>query len=170
MGGTDTPEGTATETETGTQTDGTETETDGTDTETTTDGTTGATVQVSTHPDLGELLVDSEGMTLYMFDQDAQGAGESSCTGGCAGNWPPLTVDGDPEASDDVTAELSTFEREDGETQVAANGWPLYTFATDEEPGDANGQGANDVWWVLGPDGSPIRSGGTATPTETPSG
>ncbi|MFW5939611.1 MAG: hypothetical protein ACOCSD_00345 [Halolamina sp.] len=46
-------------------------------------------------------------------------------------------------------------------------GLPLYTFAADEQPGDANGQGANDVWWVLGPDGS-VRRGddGTETPTE----
>lgn len=60
---------------------------------------------------------------------------------------------------DDVAADLSTFDRAGGETQVAANGWPLYHLPGDDEPGDANGQGANDAWWVLGPDGEPKRSG-----------
>jgi len=59
-----------------------------------------------------------------------------------------------------VTAELTTYEREDGQTQVAANGWPLYYFANDETPGDTNGQGVGDVWWVLDPAGMPIREDG----------
>lgn len=115
------------------------------------------TVQVRSHEELGDVLVGPEGMTLYNFDRDEQGAGESTCYDGCAESWPPLTVGGEPTVGDDVTAEITTFEREDGSTQVAANGWPLYYFAPDERPGDANGQGANDVWWVLRPDGSPVR-------------
>ncbi|WP_206674353.1 MULTISPECIES: COG4315 family predicted lipoprotein [Halolamina] len=122
-----------------------------------------ATVQVRSHPELGGVLVGPEGMTLYAFDQDTQGSGESTCSGGCLENWPALTVDGEPSAGRDVTAALSTFERDDGTTQVAANGWPLYYFTPDEEPGDATGQGASDAWWVLRPDGSPVRSTGTDT-------
>jgi plastocyanin len=131
-------------------------------------GTSGssATVRVRDHPDLGEILVGSDGRTLYMFDRDTRGAGASTCSGDCAGAWPPLTVDGDPTAGDGVTAELATFEREDGSTQVAAGGWPLYYFANDGAPGDANGQGAGDVWWVLGPGGTPKRP--EPTPTRTP--
>lgn len=124
------------------------------------DGTDATTpsVQVSSHSELGDILVDAEGMTLYMFDQDTQGDEASTCYDGCAETWPPLTVDGEPTAGDDVTAELDSFERETGEPQVMADGWPLYYFASDEEPGDAAGQGINDVWWVLAPDGSPITS------------
>ena len=122
-----------------------------------------ATVQVRDHPDLGEVLVGPDGLTLYMFDQDEQGAGASSCTGGCADAWPPLTVDGEAMAGEGVGAALSTFERGDGSMQVAANGWPLYHYASDTEPGDATGQAANDVWWVLAADGSPVRSTGTTT-------
>lgn len=130
---------------------------------TATEGAPGTTVEVRSHADLGEILVGPEGLTLYMFDQDTQDSGASSCAGGCADNWPPLTVDGEPTTSADVTASLSTFEREDGTTQVAANGWPLYYFTPDEEPGDASGQGVNDVWWVLRPDGAPVRGGATET-------
>jgi predicted lipoprotein with Yx(FWY)xxD motif len=106
-------------------------------------------------------------VTLYMFDQDTRGAGGSACSGGCAENWPPVTTSGEAAAGPDVTATLSTFERADGDRQVAANGWPLYYYGPDAEPGDAEGQGVGGVWWVLGPDGTPRRPE-TATPTPTP--
>jgi predicted lipoprotein with Yx(FWY)xxD motif len=126
-----------------------------------------ATVVVRSHEEIGEILVDAEGMTLYMFDQDTQGEGASTCSGDCADAWPPLTTDGSATGGDNVTAEVGTFERSDGEVQVAANGWPLYYFAADESPGDMEGQGVNDVWWVLTPDGMPVRSTPAATETET---
>jgi predicted lipoprotein with Yx(FWY)xxD motif/plastocyanin len=122
-------------------------------------GEEAATVQVREHPSHGDILVDQDGMTLYVFEQDTQGAGESSCQGDCADAWPPFTAEGEPTVGDGVTADLATFERETGETQVMANGWPLYYFAQDEAAGDARGYGVNDVWWVVGPDGSPVRSG-----------
>lgn len=130
----------------------------------TTDSGGGATaVAVREHPDFGEVLVDGEGLTLYMFDSDTQDSGESTCTDGCLSAWPPLVADGEPIAGDGVNATLSTFERGDGDTQVAANGWPLYYYAQDSSPGDVTGQGANDVWWILTPAGEPIRETATAT-------
>jgi predicted lipoprotein with Yx(FWY)xxD motif len=114
------------------------------------------TVSVRSRETYGDILVGPEGMTLYMFDPDAEEDG-SACTGGCADAWPPLTVEDEPTAGDDVTASLGTITREDGSTQVTAGEWPLYYFAQDESPGDVNGQGANDVWYVLGPDSEPIR-------------
>lgn len=115
------------------------------------------TVSVSDHEMYGDILVGSEGMTLYNFDQDERGADESTCYDDCEENWPPLTVEEEPSAGPDVEAEISTFERDDGTMQVVADGWPLYYFTGDEEPGDVDGQGVNDVWWVLEPDGTPIR-------------
>lgn len=134
-----------------------------TETPTATTGSDGgggsATVRVSTHPDHGELLVGPEGMTLYMFDSDAAGAGESACYDSCASAWPPLTVEGDPRVGADVTAEVTTLERDNGSSQVAAGGWPLYYYANDDAPGDVTGQGSGGVWWVLAPDGTPKRAG-----------
>lgn len=121
-------------------------------------GDAAPTVHVGDHPEHGSILIGPDNMTLYMFDEDTQGEPQSACYEGCAENWPPLTTDGDPVAGEHVTAELSTFERETGETQVMAGGWPLYYFAQDQEPGDVNGQGVGDVWWVLRPDGTPVRS------------
>lgn len=126
-----------------------------------------AMVRVRSHPDLGEILAGPEGRTLYMFDRDTRGEGASACSDGCLEAWPPLTVDGEPTAGEGVTAELTTFERDGGETQVAAGGWPLYYYADDTDPGDVNGQGAGDVWWVLGPGGTPKRPEGTSTATPT---
>lgn len=130
------------------------------------DGGGSATVQVRDHPDLGDVLVGPGELTLYMFDQDERSSGASNCSGGCVDAWPPLTVDDGTVAGDGVDAELTTFERSDGPTQVAANGWPLYYYAGDDAPGDATGQGNNDVWWVLDPDGAPVRPTGTGTETD----
>ena len=38
--------------------------------------------------DKGEVLADSDGMTLYTFDKDTKGA--SSCYDACATKWPPV--------------------------------------------------------------------------------
>jgi len=114
-----------------------------------------ATVMVAT-TELGDVLVDADGMTLYMFDPDMQGA--STCYDECAMNWPPLVAEGEPMAgagADD--AKLGTVERDDGTMQVTYDGWPLYLWAQDSAAGDTTGQGVNDVWWVLGADGEPIR-------------
>ena len=107
--------------------------------------------------DLGDVLVGPEGMTLYMYDPDAQG--DSTCYDQCATAWPPLTLDdGEPTAGDGVDAALlGTTERTDGTTQVTYDGWPLYYWAQDAAPGDTTGQAVNDVWWVLDASGEPIR-------------
>ena len=123
---------------------------------TTAGGTSSQTVRVASHPDLGDVLVGPDGMTLYMFDQDTRGEGASSCYDSCAQTWPPLIVTGSPTKGGAVTAAVTTFERENGERQVTAGGWPLYYYAPDENPGEAKGQGVGGVWWVLAPDGTPV--------------
>ena len=102
---------------------------------------------------LGSILVDGDGNTLYLFTPDNQG--ESVCYDQCEAAWPPLV---DPiEAGEGITASLlGTAPRTDGSDQITYNGWPLYYFANDTAPGDTNGQGINDVWYVLTPDGDAI--------------
>ncbi|WP_336037882.1 hypothetical protein [Halobacterium yunchengense] len=129
-----------------------------------------ATVLARSVGEFGDVLVDADGFALYLFDPDERG--ESTCYDDCASNWPPLTVDADPTAGSGVTADLGTAERDDGSLQVTASDWPLYYFAGDEAPGDANGQGLNDVWWLVGPDGSRVTGAAseattTAEPTTT---
>jgi predicted lipoprotein with Yx(FWY)xxD motif len=118
-----------------------------------------ATVEVAT-ADVGDIVVDSEGMALYMFVPDQEG-GEPTCYDDCAQTWPALEADGEPTAGDGLEQSLlGTVERTDGTTQVTYNDLPLYLYAGDEAAGDTNGQGISDVWWVLSPEGEPIE--GTA--------
>ena len=101
---------------------------------------------------LGSILVGSDGHTLYLFEQDT-GGDASTCSGDCAAAWPPLTTKGKPKAGSGVdAAKLSTFKRDDGTTQVAYNGHPLYYYAEDEAPGDTNGNESDEFgaeWYAL---------------------
>jgi predicted lipoprotein with Yx(FWY)xxD motif len=105
--------------------------------------------------------VDGEGMSLYIFMNDTQDSGTSTCTDTCADVWPPLTVDGDPVAGEGVDETLlGTITRDDGSLQVTYNGWPLYLYTGDSAPGDTNGQGVTDefgLWYLIGPDGEVIQ-------------
>lgn len=113
----------------------------------------GVRLDVRTDATLGDLLVDGAGNTLYLFTTDAQGP--SACYDACAENWPPLVASGDVTVGEGVNAELlGSVERLDGSMQVTYGGWPLYTFVGDTEPGATAGQGVNDVWYVVGVDGT----------------
>ena len=104
--------------------------------------------------EVGPTLVDADGLTLYGFTRDS--ATSSACSGPCAESWPP--VSGDTAVSPELDASLvSIITRDDGTTQLVFGEWPLYRFAGDAAPGDVNGQGINDVWFVIGPDGSLYR-------------
>jgi predicted lipoprotein with Yx(FWY)xxD motif len=117
----------------------------------------GGTTFVSTGKagDLGQVIVDSEGMTLYDFHKDK--GTTSSCYGSCEKYWPPMTTSGEAKAKGGAQASmLGTSERKDGTMQVTYNGHPLYTFVEDKKPGEANG---NDFkafgaqWYALMPNG-----------------
>lgn len=110
-----------------------------------------ATIGTIENNDLGTILVGPNGMTLYMFANDT--ATESACVDSCAVNWPPLTVaDEEPvNLADGLQGDVTTIERADGTYQVSFNGHLLYYFARDVLPGDTNGQGRGDVWYVVNP-------------------
>ena len=102
------------------------------------------------------MLVDADGMTLYMFKPDSMD--ESKCTDDCAGAWPPLTLaTGTPVAGDAVDQSLlTTAPRATGEPQVAYNGHRLYRFSGDSAAGDTNGEGVADVWYAVTPAGDAV--------------
>ena len=115
----------------------------------------GETVTVA-ETDLGQILVDGEGRTLYLFTQDTDG--ESVCYDQCETNWPPLTVDGEVTVGAGLDgSSFSTVARTDGTMQVRIGDWPLYYFANDAAPGDTNGQGVGEVWYVVSPTGEAIQ-------------
>ncbi|MFB6298954.1 MAG: hypothetical protein ABEH65_01700 [Halobacteriales archaeon] len=123
----------------------------------------GPDVQVSSHPDLGEILVGRKGMSLYMYEEDTQGETSSACTGDCADKWPKLKVKTQAkkvkvgENVEASTKSYALFATGGNESHVMVNGWPLYYYHKDEKPGDAKGQGVNGHY-VLDPTGKPIKS------------
>jgi predicted lipoprotein with Yx(FWY)xxD motif len=121
-----------------------------------TETTAEASIMV-TDSSLGPILTDSKGMTLYLYDPDAQG--ESTCYDACEDAWPVLAVEDEDEAvAGEGTDEslIATTERTDGTYQVTYNKWPLYYFAQDAAAGDVNGQGKGGVWWVVDAAGAAV--------------
>ena len=123
-----------------------------------------ATVGVA-NSNLGRILVDSKGRTLYLFKQDS--GPKSTCFGECASDWPPVRAHGKPTVGRGLTAsKVRTTPRSDGKPQVTYNGHPLYLFAGDKNPGDTNGQGLSAFgakWYVLSRAGNQITEQASST-------
>jgi len=114
-------------------------------------------IHARTVPGAGRVLADGHGYTLYIYVPDHRG--RSRCYGLCAQAWPPLTLPagvGRPVAGPGVrTALLGTVRRADGARQVTYNGWPLYLYESDREPGQATGQAEDmGLWWLLSAGGT----------------
>jgi predicted lipoprotein with Yx(FWY)xxD motif len=109
---------------------------------------------------LGNILVNSQGRTLYLFKKDV--GTKSSCLGACAANWPPLRASGKLTVGTGLKASLlGTTKRSDGKPQVTYNGHPLYRFGGDTSAGQTSGQGVNafgGLWYVLSSAGNQITS------------
>ena len=110
---------------------------------------------------LGEILTDSQGRTLYLFEHD-QGT-SSTCAGACSSAWPAFTTTSGAQAGSGASASLlGTTKRADGSTEITYAGHPLYYYAGDNQPGDTSGQGLNQFgggWYVVSPQGSKIEDG-----------
>jgi predicted lipoprotein with Yx(FWY)xxD motif len=119
-------------------------------------------IDVADNPKLGQVLVDSHGHTVYMFEKDE--SDESYCNGSCAKVWPPVTTQGKPTAGSGVSAsKLTTLKRDDGTTQVVFDGHPLYTYVKDEDTEDAYGNGVDQFgaeWYGLHPNGQKTEQSG----------
>lgn len=114
-------------------------------------------------PGLGDVLADGDAHVVYMFPPDA--SSRVSCTGACAGTWPPLAITPSAHAlaehglSQRLVASLP--DPNTGGRIVTYNGYPLYRYAGDVQPGTANGQALvlnGGPWYVLDPHGRPITS------------
>jgi predicted lipoprotein with Yx(FWY)xxD motif len=111
---------------------------------------------------LGRILVDKRGRTLYLFARDRHG--KSSCSGACAAYWPALTTKGKPKAVSGARKSLlGTTRRKDGRLQVTYRGHPLYRFSGDTAARQTSGEGLTDFgggWWVVSPAGKKIVQSG----------
>ena len=100
---------------------------------------------------LGRILVDGRGRTLYLFERDKGMA--STCYGSCASIWPPLTTAGKARAvRGALGARLGTTRRTDGKREVTYNGHPLYYYTGDRARGQTTGHGLDQfgaMWFVV---------------------
>ncbi len=107
-------------------------------------------IKLSANTTFGDILVDSNGNTLYFFTKDADG--NSMCIDGCLNNWPIFYA-----ASLDLgegldEADFSSIDRGNGVMQTTYKGWPLYYFAGDKNPDETKGEGVGNKWFVAKPD------------------
>ena len=115
------------------------------------------TVHVATSK-YGQILVNAEGRTLYLFIPDTKG--KSTCYHGCAKVWPPVIASESTHAGAGVSPEeLTQVRRDDGTQQVVYHHHPLYTMTADTRPGQTKGQAFLGTWFVVSPHGNAITGG-----------
>jgi predicted lipoprotein with Yx(FWY)xxD motif len=104
-----------------------------------------STKQVNLNGQMVTVLTTFSGQTLYTYNADM--AANSSCTGACAKQWPPLLSNGQVISTASISGSLTVQTTANGQ-QVIYNGHPLYTYTGDMGAGQINGQGANNMWQV----------------------
>lgn len=118
-------------------------------------------INISTNASLGQYLTNKNGLTLYMFANDADGV--NTCTGGCEAVWPIFTTDLATATLDAglKATDFASITNSNGMKQVTYRGWPLYTFSpagtgstgnVPEKPDSVSGEGIGGVWFVAKPD------------------
>jgi predicted lipoprotein with Yx(FWY)xxD motif len=111
----------------------------------------GTSIKIINSTTLGSYLANNTDYTLYLFTNDTQNSGVSSCYGQCAtfwqafhGNSSSLVLPAGLNASS-----FGTLKRTDGTTQISYEGWPLYFYSGDTSAGQTNGQGKFGTWFVV---------------------
>ncbi|TYB96879.1 hypothetical protein FXF53_20945 [Micromonospora sp. WP24] len=106
---------------------------------------------------LGPILTDQNGRTLYAFLNDKGGA--SSCADECIATWPALISRVPATTGTGASPELlSQTSRAEGTSQATYGEWPLYYYVGDVGPGDVDGQGVDNVWFVVDADGQLVKT------------
>lgn len=151
------------------------------------------TLEVADGEGYGHYLTDAHGNAVYLFVEESEGESTTdaadddervtsgtrdsspACTAACAAIWSPLSA-AKVTAPEGIDADLLYTATVSGRTQVVLNGWPLYTFAGDTQPGDTNGEGIEPPdaaayggsWYLVSPDGTPVEEEQDTTPTQAP--
>jgi predicted lipoprotein with Yx(FWY)xxD motif len=112
---------------------------------------------------LGKVVTDASGRTLYLFEKDTRH--HSACSGACAAYWPPLLSHGKPVARGGAKQSLlGTIRRANGALQVTYAGHPLYRYIADTKRGETSGEGSvlfGAGWDALTPGGKKIERDGS---------
>jgi predicted lipoprotein with Yx(FWY)xxD motif len=121
---------------------------------------------------LGQVVTDGAGMTLYRFDGDTANPPASNCNDKCATTWPPELATSSTATLDGIDQSVvGVILRKDGKKQITINGWAVYRYAKDAAPGDAKGQGLMQKWFAVTPQGKKAAGAPTGAGAGTkPSG
>jgi predicted lipoprotein with Yx(FWY)xxD motif len=124
---------------------------------------------------LGQVVTDAAGMTLYRFDGDTANPPASNCNDQCARTWPPELATSSTATLDGIDQSVvGVILRKDGTKQLTINGWAVYRYAKDTAPGDARGQGLQQKWFAVTPQGKKAAgaptAGGSGASTSTTAG
>ncbi|MFD9302839.1 SCO0930 family lipoprotein [Streptomyces sp. NPDC060048] len=103
--------------------------------------------------EVGSVVTDGAGATLYRFDKDTASPPRSNCAADCATLWPPVPANDAQVAAGIDAGLLGAVDRADGTRQLTLAGWPVYRYAKDERPGDAKGEGVGGTWHAVAADG-----------------
>jgi predicted lipoprotein with Yx(FWY)xxD motif len=125
-----------------------------------------STVVQTRGSDLGQILVDAQDRTMYLFAKDAGPA--STCTGACTSIWPPVPVSAGPHAAGGASASALGVIGSGSSRQLSYAGHPLYYFAGDSKAGQTRGQAVNEFgaqWFVLNPTGTAVLDAPSNTGT-----
>ncbi|MGH3901894.1 MAG: hypothetical protein ACRDTA_27295 [Pseudonocardiaceae bacterium] len=125
----------------------------------------GVQLAVAEVGNLGQVVTDQNGLTLYRFDKDKAKPSASNCNAACAEMWPPAL--GDPasvQLQNVDPALVGEVARDDGTKQLTLGGWPLYTFAKDTAAGQAKGQGVGKTWFAVTPQGKKAQAVSSSAP------
>lgn len=118
---------------------------------------------------LGQVVTDAAGMTLYRFDSDSANPPVSNCNDKCADTWPPELATSSTATLDGIDqSAVGVILRKDGTKQITINGWAVYRYKQDKAPGDAKGQGLMQKWFAVTPQGKKAAgapaTGGASAP------
>jgi predicted lipoprotein with Yx(FWY)xxD motif len=111
---------------------------------------------------LGTVLT-SDGFTLYRYRKDSANPPKSNCTGKCAATWPPVVLNGPVGTNVIDPTMMGSLRRADGTEQLTINGWPVYRYSRDTDPGLMIGQGVDGAWSAIGIDGKALPDPAAAT-------
>ena len=105
------------------------------------------TVKLKVKPRVGSYLTDAKGMSLYTFKKDSPE--KSACTGDCIAKWPVFYTKKVVVSRKLDERDFAVITRGDGIKQTTYKGRPLYYFTNDVVAGETNGEGFNNLWYLI---------------------
>jgi predicted lipoprotein with Yx(FWY)xxD motif len=108
---------------------------------------------------VGKILVDRNGLTLYAFTRDSRDKDKCVAISGCTAVWPAYTTTGKPTAGPGVNASLLGTIKLGSREQVTYDGRPLFEYAQNNDPGATGYIGTPEfggTWDAVSPTGKAV--------------